>query len=301
MFHHVVVGVDGSPQSQDAIRFARRLAPEAELVLVNAFPYSTQPSRASNRALGDALHEDALKLLAQARDEAGVEAKLRAIADTSPARALQKIAEVHWADAIVVGSAHHGPVGRLLIGDVGRSALHGSPCPVVVVPRGGAPEHLASIAIGYDGSPEAQAALVLAAGLAREASAHLRVVTVAGQPPEMITPMYPYTVRAEDWRGYAEEELLHARRMAEGAAADARGDAEVDVTSGHPAHELVSVSASVDLMVVGSRGWGAARQVLLGSTSNRLMHHAECPVLVVPRGTAETAGDAPAATEAVRV
>jgi nucleotide-binding universal stress UspA family protein len=68
---------------------------------------------------------------------------------------------------------------------------------------------------------------------------------------------------------------------------------EVDAraVSGVLAVELDVLAAEVDLMVCGSRGWGTAHRVTLGSTSDRLIHHAPCPVLVVPHtAVASTSG-----------
>ena len=56
---------------------------------------------------------------------------------------------------------------------------------------------------------------------------------------------------------------------------------------GDPVRELAAQSGSADLMVVGSRGYGPLRAVLLGSVSGRLVREAACPVIVVPRGVEE--------------
>ena len=63
---------------------------------------------------------------------------------------------------------------------------------------------------------------------------------------------------------------------------DAVGEAVV----GDALERLVALSQRVDLVVVGSRGWGPVRRILLGSTSARLVREAACPVLVLPRGAA---------------
>ncbi|MBX5442753.1 MAG: universal stress protein, partial [Solirubrobacteraceae bacterium] len=57
-----------------------------------------------------------------------------------------------------------------------------------------------------------------------------------------------------------------------------------EVLEGRPAEALAARSAELDVLVVGSRGWGPVRRLLLGSTSERLVREAVGPVLVVPRG-----------------
>jgi nucleotide-binding universal stress UspA family protein len=59
----------------------------------------------------------------------------------------------------------------------------------------------------------------------------------------------------------------------------------VNVTSGDPAQELVNASHDADMLVVGSRGRGSFAQLLMGSVSSKVAHHAACPVVVI-RGTA---------------
>src|SRR6185312_6501572 len=115
-------------------------------------------------------------------------------------------------------------------------------------------EHgLAEVGVGYDGSPESREALRLGGRLARAAGAALRVVSVAtGAMPEH-----------------------EAAARAEGAA--------YEVLTGAPAAELARRSADLGLLVVGSRGHGPVRRLLLGSTSTRLVREARCPVIIVPR------------------
>jgi nucleotide-binding universal stress UspA family protein len=59
---------------------------------------------------------------------------------------------------------------------------------------------------------------------------------------------------------------------------------DVEALVGEPAEVLVDLSQHLDLLVCGSRGYGPARAVLLGSVSRRVASEAHCPVIVVPRG-----------------
>ena len=80
-----------------------------------------------------------------------------------------------------------------------------------------------------------------------------------------------------------EQERLRGVLESTLAGLDASLVADGDVTIGYPPDELEGLSEEVDLLVVGSRGWGPVRRVVLGSTSDRLVHRAACPVVVVPR------------------
>ena len=65
---------------------------------------------------------------------------------------------------------------------------------------------------------------------------------------------------------------------------------EGTVDAGRPADRLIGMTDAVDLMVVGSRGYGPLRSVLLGGVSGQLIRSAACPVVVVPRGAQTTVG-----------
>lgn len=142
-----------------------------------------------------------------------------------------------------------------------------------------------TIVVGTDGSTPAEAALTAAAelaGLREGTSVH---VVVAYHP-----------LSAADLRRLAEElpedvrPLLHAHVGAESSLTDARSimqragvDAQYHEIDGDPTEALLEVAelAKADLLVVGSRGEGATKRALHGSVSTKVMHHADCAVLVV--------------------
>lgn len=288
MFKTVIVGVRDVAHTLDAVSLARVLAPRGELHLVHAYPRESaawteaKPWRAMLGSGADRLLHDV------ARDT-GVEGPLRAIPDVSPARALQAAAQELNADLIVVGSSHHGPIGRLLSGSVARGTLSGAPCPVAVAPRGYLVTGLEVVGAGFDDTAEGWIALRVAADVARAAGARLRVVYAVAPPLEVVAPMYPMTYGAHEWDAYGEREIATARETVERAAAELATDLVVsgEVALGRARKELTALSTEVDVLVVGSRGWGPAQRVLLGGTSHHLVHHAACPVLVVPRGFEE--------------
>lgn len=279
MFKKVIVGVDGREAGSDAVALAQKLAAsDATIILVNAFPYDTHPSRAMLHGYEELLRQDTLKMLTKEGDDPRFERS--AIPEVSPARALHDAAEDEAADLIVVGSCHRGVVGRAMLGSVGRALLHGATCPVAVAPRGYRQnaKPVRVIGVGLDQSPESDLALERAAELAAEVGGEVRLFSVS-KTPVAFAPGYAYTY---DWSSYAEEHRKTVQHTLEGQAAGLRVPATCEVVSGLPADELEKLSQWVDVLVLGSRKWGAVRRVVLGSTSDRLAHHAACPVLVVP-------------------
>jgi nucleotide-binding universal stress UspA family protein len=299
-FTKIIVGDDGLEGGADAVALARALAPHAEVILASAYPWDDVPSRFAQLGYGNALRDDTEKApAARLRGSGLADARSVAIPDTSPARALQRLAEAEGADLVVIGSARHGAIGRRILGDVGRGLLHGAPCPVAVAPRGQAeqPAALASVGVAFDHSPEARHALDVAHALAAERGLALRVREVVA--PEVIPamggyPMVDVAELSEELRADAQARL-HAVVGALGGAVAVDAQAVLGAT-----HErLGELAGEVDLLVCGSRGWGAFRRVVLGSTSDHLVHHAPCPVLVVP-GVAEAQdADADAADASV--
>jgi nucleotide-binding universal stress UspA family protein len=293
MFNKVIVGDDGLEGGADALALARALAPDAELILASAYPWDATPSRFLQLGYGNILRDDTKAALRKRRDEAGLSAaRTIAIADTSPARALHRLAETEAADLIVTGTARHGALGRMLLGDVSRDVLHGSPCPVGVAPRGFAVERLDRIGVAFDFSPESEKALAAAVALADAIGARLKMLEVVAADLWPMMGGYP-VINLND---IAEELVADAEERMKAKVAALHTDVAVDVQAvvGGTTDRLEQLADEVDLLVCGSRGWGAVRRVVLGSTADRLIHHAACPVLVVPRTADAGTADAPA-------
>ncbi|HEU4976966.1 MAG TPA: universal stress protein [Baekduia sp.] len=279
MFQNVIVGVDGREGGRDAIALARALGP-AGITLVASYPAERTRWRGAVEGYFELLRKDADELLEQTRRETGVEADVVACPDPSPARAIQRLAAERGADLIVIGSAHHGPVARLLLGDVGRGVLHGAPCPVAVAPRGfaGSDGEIRRVGVGFDDSDEARAALALAAEIAGDRSGVLTVHSAWDVSPVLFTGV-AYSPSLDD---VLEAERAHATEAVDAALADLPR-AGREIARGRAEEVLEAAAENADLLVVGSRGWGPARRIAVGSTSDHLVHHAACPVLVVPR------------------
>jgi nucleotide-binding universal stress UspA family protein len=284
VFNTIVVGVDGRQGGRDALRLAGLLAEAGggDLIAVRVFPHQHRPALARSPAVDEERESTQVALDRELADMGMTTARAHVVGDTSPARALHRMAERERADVLVVGSAHRGAVGRVLGGDVALGSLHGSPCPVAVAPRGMADRDatpLTRIGVGFDGTPESREALAVAVALAKSARVELELLCAATPP----IPLFAEAAWADgaivDYRPEAEE--LISRTLGE-LDVEAVGKAVV----GGPVETLVELTHRVDVLVVGSRGWGPIRRILLGSTAARLIREAACPVLVVPRGAA---------------
>ena len=281
MFHTILAGCDGFERGRRAAAMAEVLteATGARLLLVAAYAQAPVPPPDGYRAQRGRM-DHAIRAV---RDEVAPRALTSTVAALSPSHALRHVARHEGADLVVVGSHRRHGVGQLLDANHAMQVVHDAPCPVMVVPDGDDDVGLRRIAVGFDGSPEARAALAVAADLARHAGASLRLRLVVPEPLPAWPLGWGLLPPADETLG-----VEAARREAtELLSATLRGlvdvDAEGEVVLGDPAEALVQASRGADLLVVGSRRWGALRRVLLGSTSERLARHAEGPVLIVPR------------------
>lgn len=141
------------------------------------------------------------------------------------------------------------------------------------------------VVVGVDGSEPSRLALRFAIEDARRRQARLRVVAVYDTSSDAFIVAYG---GPQVWMDNRPE---IGRKMAERLIADELGeqptdlDLTVEVRSGMAAAILIQLSADADLLVVGSRGHGGFRGLVLGSVSQQCVLHASCPVTVVHSGT----------------
>lgn len=289
MFKNVLVGVDGRPNGRDAIALASRLVdPAGRLTLAHVHTGALRPVHAVTPGMLDDERSESHELLERERSSASVSAELVSVVSATPGRGLHQQAEELGADLLVVGSCSHGAFGRVMLGDDTRGALNGAPCAVAVAARGYAehPSPLARIGVGYDESPESTAALAMAREVAAPTRASVNVLEVVPIATYAYTGMMPPAI------GESIDALLKEANDRMKQLPDVEGEAVYGLTG----EELASFGDRVDILVVGSRGYGPMKRLVLGSTSDYLQRHARCSLLVLPRvalgaGEAGTSGE----------
>lgn len=286
--HRIVIGFDDSDEARDALALASDLARAlgAELVVASAFA----PMLAGPGVDLHSIEQDYFdSVFAKAEDELGGMAfERRELREISAPHGLDQLAEHEDVDLIVVGSTHRSSAGRVMFGSTGERLLYGAPCPVAVAPRGYAGEterKLRRIGIGYDGTEESRLALAKAKELAAAVGGELRLITVIYE--WLYVPETSPSRSLEEFMQREREERREMQRQAIEEMEDGVR-AEAVLEEGHdPVPILVRDAADLDLLVIGSRGYGPVRRTLLGGVSAPLMREAPCPVLVVPRAAGD--------------
>jgi len=272
MFKNVLVGVDGTANGRDAIALASHLMdPAGTLTLAHVHPGELHPLHAITPALLAEEQQASDKLLEDERAAGGVAAELLSIVAASPGAGLHR----QGADLLVVGSCGRGTLGRAMVGDDTRAALNGAPGAVAVAARGYAahPAAIARVGVAYNGSPESETALESARALAAPIGASVYALEVVSIPSYALSGMMAAPL------GDSIDAILAEANERMGKLADVEGHA----VYGLAGEELASFGDQLDILVVGSRGYGPVRRLVLGSTSDYLERHARCSLLVLPR------------------
>ncbi len=283
----ILVGIDDRASARDALVFGRWLATARtqDLLLAWVHPYDRLPSLLEEGPKQESLRQavEAMAEEVRASLPAGLRPELRLVSGRSAAQGLEHLAEREQASLIVLGASERAGIGRIVPGSTARRLLSGSRVPVAIAPRdyNEEPEREPVIGVGFDGGHEAEQALEWAAALAGDVGGRLRLVIVH-QPiafANVGAGAFPTETVAQALRRELRREVEEAEASLAGGL-----NLETAFADGDPATELAKASAELDLLVLGSRGYGPVRSVLLGSVSEATVAGSAAPVVMVPRG-----------------
>ena len=289
----IVVGVDGSASSIQALRWAvgEARASGGSVLVLWAWEWmfhedAQQPDVPfdPNRQARDDAHLLSGWVDRARQDAPNVDIEERLVRDL-PVRALLDASSE--ADLVVVGSRGRGGFRGLLLGSVSQQCIQYSAVPVAIVRADRPDEPFGRIVVGVDGSPESRHALDWALAIAGRKGAELEVFH-SWQFPFPPGDFFP----TEDVKPYEQStaEALVQDMLDAADTTDLRFPVIRTVELGSPRVTLIDASTRADLLVVGSRGVGGFRGMLLGSVAHAIAHHADCPVLVVPGPGARSNG-----------
>lgn len=282
----ILVGVDGSPESEAALRWAitAALLHDQPVTLLYAIApvVVTWPVAYLEADYADAQQKAAQQVLEQAQQvvepSAGAAqppAVKTEVVHQSAASAL--VAGSRDAYMTVVGSRGLGVVGRAFLGSVSSGLVHHGHGPVAVVHKEGAqtPDRTSPILLGSDGSPASEAATALAFD-----EASRRGVELVALHAWSDVGVFP--VLGMDWHEYEDEgrEVL-AERLAGWQERYPDVHVQRRIVSDQPARWLIDASQQAQLVVVGSRGRGGFTGMVLGSVAAKVSRGAHAPVIVV--------------------
>jgi len=208
--------------------------------------------------------------LSQALKRRGVAAEVISQPGWSVGVELSEAAQRLNAQMIVLGTTRRGHAQAALLGTTAERVIQEAGCPVAVVPRDRRPpaEGISTIGVAFAPTPDGRFALDWAVKLASAGGVRLRVL---------------HAMDANAGPQLALEVDQQLRELA--------GDAEISLLYEDPAAGLLAEAEGLDLLVMGSRGRGSRRSLILGSVSRRVAERSPCPVVILPRGSDATASE----------
>ena len=283
----IVAAFGDDAASRDALALGIELAraQQGELLLTAIW--------ASPLGAGDSLYEGVVRreierelkvLRALVPDDVHVRTDVRGA--TSVLRGLHRVVWSHHHDTLVFSAADLDRHGH---GNLALEMIHDAPCAVAVAPAGYARIKDAlgpDVAIAWVDAPEAEAALEAAVRHTQHSHGALRIVQVLRAPYRFGEDPWVDSAGMTHWleslRPEAEASLARAVELV-----GDRVPVVTDLRDGLCGHELAKAARDCRLIVTGSRGYGALRRLVLGSTTAELLREATVPVLVLPRAVAE--------------
>lgn len=286
MYSTIVVGYDESESSKAALKEAslRVKNRNGKLYLVHAVYFDQEefvvlPSQMEKRVeAGTHICRIAKQdLQAQFGMNGSIESY---VCEGEPPEVLVDIARGKNADLIALGTYGRKGLKRLLMGSVTSQVIVNAPCDVLVVKRpcSECTGTYQSLLVPYDGSEFSVKALARAAGMAKADGGRVTVLYVIPRYEEMME-FYRSDSIKKSLRTEADKILGEASKLAAGLGVSVAAE----VREGHASDEIAAAAQKFenDLIVMGTYGWKGVNSAIMGSTTNRVISNASCPVLVV--------------------
>ena len=280
---NLVVGLDGSPTSANALQWAvGAVGTDGRIEAVHAV-------RAASDIISSivTLDPEALANEAQQRfdrwvaevGDSGVALSSRLSFEPSAAALIDTATEIE-ADAIVVGAHGTGRWSRHYLGSTASKLLHRCSRPVVVVP--GSAEALDPradrVVIGYDGSKAAEHAMLWGADVAAERGLPLEVLTIVSPEEYSTADLFSDL----DLESYHDDIVDRVHKHVTQLIPEPAIEITENVVLGDPLHTLLEATDTAWLLVVGRRLSRRLDEYLTGSTARHCAARGHCPVAVVP-------------------
>ncbi len=284
MYNTILVAYDGSDFSKAALTEAAHWIKRhgGKVILVNAVFFDEEefgiaPEQREKRL------EFGKKICYQTKEmilsEYGVETESLICEGEAP-EVIVDVAKGKKVDLVAMGTRGRKGLKRFLMGSVTSGVITHSPCDVIVVkkPCGDCTGTYSSILLPFDGSEFSKNALSRACQLSQTEGAEITVLYVIPRYEEMVGFFRTESIK---------KSLLHeATKIIDAAGEIASRQAvsvKTEIREGHSGDEIVKVAASMknDLIVIGTYGWTGVNKAIMGSTTERVIMNAPCPVLAV--------------------
>ncbi|MBZ0155289.1 MAG: universal stress protein [Alphaproteobacteria bacterium] len=284
VYKTILVAFDGSEFSRSALREAslRTRRYGGKVIMVHAVYFDEEEFGAAPEQL-EKRFDLGRKICFQAKEEVSSEygiAVESVICQGDPPEVITAMARERGADLIALGTHGRKGLRRMLMGSVTSQVVLDAPCDVMVVrkPCSDCTGSYESVLVPFDGSASSRRALQRACSLAKSDGADITVLYVIPRYEEMVEFLRTGSIR-KSLHGEAERIIGEARNEALSSGISAASL----VREGAAPESIVEVARMLEsqLIVMGSHGWKGVERAIMGSTAERVITNAPCPVLVV--------------------